>query len=312
MATKTPDRRSEFLCPKCKNWLNEPRVGKCGHNYCTSCLEAILNEIPLGADEVPGEGIMFQCPQEDCGKPKYLIPSASIEHFPPNIYLKNEVEKVKMRETEAICAEHQQPYIRFCKETTCMCEICIDCIDNHQKHETIKKELAIKEYVDKYRNVSEKINAELEGIKGSKKELRALINAEKCKLAASVGKLFEVFTSTETRMAIEQVECITKALQEFEFKSPSKTQLELERRATTLRYIQRIGRPILAKTCKNVKEPMIMLEGATNEMDTLKEKTKKQLQMKMKAPLEEFTVLKHGYLCRLSENFRLGVFYENK
>ena len=313
MATKHPDEQAALLCPICKNLLKEPRTGRCGHNYCEECLETILKELLRGTvkEELPGgatQGILFHCPHADCENPQYLIPSASIEDFHLNLNLKQKVEDVKIQEAEAFCEKHNKRCKLFCKESTCLREICWKCLNDHQKHAVIDKDDACSEYIVRYRDISEKICEELKGIEGSKKELSALIDDEENKMAGCVAKLFDVFIAAEMTMANDQIECITKALQELEFKAPTRTHLELENRAAPLRYIQRIGRPVLDEPGKNVKEPVIVFQAAEFALTILKTKKKEeQLQMKMKASVEDFAHLKHGFLSQLSEDYHIGV-----
>ena len=313
MATKHADEQTALLCAKCMKLVNDPRIGHCGHSYCESCLESILKELPQGTGEGDGTGeheggILFRCPQPDCENPQYHIPSPSIEHFPVNLNLKQKVEEMKIREAETICHLHGKPCELFCKESHCMREICRKCLKDHQKHAVIDKDDACSEYIAKCRDVSEQVSAKLKGIEGSKKELNTLIDGEENKLAACFDKLFEVFTAAETTLANEQIECITKSLQELEFNSPSRTQMELESRAAPLRYIQRIGRPILEKPGKNLKEPVIVIQAAEFALTTLKQKeADEQFQLLMKASLADFAHLKHGFLTRLSENYRIGM-----
>ena len=311
MATENPYERSTLLCPKCKNLLNEPRIGRCGHSYCKSCLEEILKAIPQG----PGSGgdtgrIMFQCPQVGCENLQYSIASASIEHFPANIELQRKVEDSKVQEKETICQKHHNSCKLFCKEPNCMREICLKCIADHPRHLVIEKEEALSEYIGKCGQISEQIGEELKGIEGNKKAVETLIGGEENKLAEIVFKLLEVFTAAEATMANEEVECITKALQELEFKVPARTQLALECRAAPLRYIQRIGRPILKNPTKNLKEPVIVIQAAEFAITSYKSKKDgEKLPMEMKAPVEDFNFMKHFFLSRISEKYQIGVLF---
>ena len=89
-------------------------------------------------------------------------------------------------------------------------------------------------------------------------------------------------------MANEEVDCISKALQELEFKSPARTQLALEDRAAPLLYIPRIRRPIVKKPSKNLKEPVIVIQAAQFAIASFKSKKDgEKLPMEIKAPVED-------------------------
>ena len=121
------------------------------------------------------------------------------------------------------------------------------------------------------------------------------------------GTLFEVFAIAESKMANEQVECITKALRELEFTALARMQHELESRAAPLRYIQRLGRPILEKPGKNLKDQIIVIQAAEFARTTLKQMKTKELQIKCKASVDGLAHLKYDFLSKLSEYYRIGI-----
>ena len=185
-----------------------------------------------------------------------------------------------------------------------MREICWKCTQDHPKHHVIDKTIAISEFTDKYREFLLQINEELKGSGDNKKDLSKVIEGEEDKLSDRVDKVFEVFTKTEEMVKNEEIECITKTLQEMEFKAPSRIRLEIEKRELNLHEIVRIGRPILKQPVKNTNKPLHILKVAELTLQRYKEKkTGNPLQIIMKAPLQEFSLLKHGFLFMLSDKF---------
>ena len=309
IATTNLEDQLALLCPKCKKLMNEPRMGRCGHSYCKVCLEGILQakatENTKGVACGSIGGIVFQCPQTDCEIPQYLLPSASIEHFPANFHLQKRIEDMKIREKETICAKHNKRCKLFCNDSNCMQEICWKCIEAHPGHIIIEKEKAFSEYQSKYWDCSDRISGELKTVESTKKELSVLIDTEESKLAKRVTKLFEVFLMAENTMMNEQVECITKTLQEMEFKAPSRSQLEIERRASPLQDILRIGQPIFQKPGKQLNELVYVFQAAESRMTKYKKvKTEKPVRSKMKAPLQEFLYIQNGFLYELADKYR--------
>ena len=103
----------EMNCAVCTKQLEKPRTGRCGHNYCTPCLETVLDllgkkqyseELEVSDPQSIGK-IIFQCPVKDC-QVTQVIPNATVDSFPINDKIRRQIEIQQAKKKKTLCQQH--------------------------------------------------------------------------------------------------------------------------------------------------------------------------------------------------------------
>ncbi len=145
----------DLNCAFCSKQLEQPRKGRCGHNYCSKCLESVLTLIikKQSADQPEGSGppsfgkIIFQCPVKDC-QVTFVILNATVESFPINQEIISKIKNQEARKTKTICKEHGKKCPFIC--LTCKKVLCNTCVlgSEHKLHDNKEIEEVIKIYAN--------------------------------------------------------------------------------------------------------------------------------------------------------------------
>ena len=127
------DVKKEIECPVCQEQFSEtkePKILKCFHTFCKSCLEGWLRQQSGGALSCPKCRQITECPNDD------------INSLPSNLFYKQMVDIV-----EAYSAQGQEdsPYCGNCDErkslkfycADCNHFLCEDCAGAHKKMKTL-------------------------------------------------------------------------------------------------------------------------------------------------------------------------------
>ena len=176
----TRNEKRPARCGLCGHEPVGPRVTRCGHNLCTRCLTDHLEtekvqsqqQNRITADnhneedmkpavvEPPkkkfksnggepaglslGE-VQMRCPQTGCNRLLHL-PNWHIDNFPPNSTLVAEIKKAKQDQNriseKAKCKNHAMMTEIYC--ATCKMQICLKCLGDHRKHDTLDSDTAIR------------------------------------------------------------------------------------------------------------------------------------------------------------------------
>ncbi|KAJ7303205.1 hypothetical protein JRQ81_012140 [Phrynocephalus forsythii] len=133
------DLREDALCPICKQFLTDPVLMECGHNFCRIC----ISEYYVAWKELSGP---LKCPV--CGAP---IQEGRLR---PNQQLGSLVEKLKLipsfeEEKDYLCPKHQEKLNLFCEnDEELICVIC-ERSPEHESHKVLLAEEAAQGYKDK-------------------------------------------------------------------------------------------------------------------------------------------------------------------
>ncbi|XP_066019048.1 E3 ubiquitin-protein ligase TRIM45 [Pocillopora verrucosa] len=121
------DVKKEIECPVCQEQFGankQPKILKCLHTFCKSCLEGWLRQHRTGALSCPTCRTVTECPNND------------IDSLPSNLFYKQMVEIVEAytgQEESSCCGNcDEQKSLRFyCSD--CNCLLCEECARVHKK-----------------------------------------------------------------------------------------------------------------------------------------------------------------------------------
>ena len=121
------DVKKEIECPVCQEQFGankQPKILKCLHTFCKSCLDGWLRQHRTGALSCPTCRTVTECPNSD------------IDSLPSNLFYKQMVEIVEAytgQEESSFCGKcDEQNSLRFyC--SNCNCLLCEECAIVHKK-----------------------------------------------------------------------------------------------------------------------------------------------------------------------------------
>ena len=123
------DVKRELECSVCQDLfsdVNEPKILKCLHTFCTSCLEAWLRQQGGGALSCPTCRQITECPNNN------------INSLPSNLFYKQMVDIVTAysgqgQEDSTFCGncDERKPLKFYCSD--CNCFLCEECAGAHRK-----------------------------------------------------------------------------------------------------------------------------------------------------------------------------------
>ena len=121
------DVKKEIECPVCQEQFGankQPKILKCLHTFCKSCLDGWLRQHRTGALSCPTCRTVTECPNND------------IDSLPSNLFYKQMVEIVEAytgQEESSCCGKcYEQKSLRFyC--CNCNCLLCEECAALHKK-----------------------------------------------------------------------------------------------------------------------------------------------------------------------------------
>ena len=121
------DVKKEIECPVCQEQFGankQPKILKCLHTFCKSCLDGWLRQHRTGALSCPSCRTVTECPNND------------IDSLPSNLFYKQMVEIVEAytgQEESSCCGncDEQKPLRFYCSD--CNCLLCEECARVHKK-----------------------------------------------------------------------------------------------------------------------------------------------------------------------------------
>ncbi|XP_077187301.1 zinc finger protein RFP-like isoform X2 [Paroedura picta] len=162
MASESPRKRlrEEVTCPICLDYFEAPVMLPCEHSFCRKCILQSLAKSPTRT-------LCPLCKRSFCRMDLQL--NFRVFCLTRLIKLMNDQKEAGRGE---VCANHQEPLKLFCKDSQVL--ICTSCKEEHQGHDIVPAEEAVKKCKDR-------ISASLVELNNRKRDL------------------MEVFTSTEER-----------------------------------------------------------------------------------------------------------------
>ncbi|XP_044837349.1 tripartite motif-containing protein 10-like [Mauremys mutica] len=160
MASATPvqEIQEETYCPICQEYLTDPVITECGHNFCRGCITQHC-ETWTEQDSDP-----LCCPS--CG---VQIRKGSLRN---NYQLGNRVEKIKQLDfkpgKETLCERHGKALDLFCEEDgEAVCVVC-ERSPQHRSHTVRLMDDAAQKYKEKIQAHLKTLREEREKLLGSK------------------------------------------------------------------------------------------------------------------------------------------------
>uniref|UniRef100_A0A8C8RDI1 E3 ubiquitin-protein ligase TRIM39-like n=1 Tax=Pelusios castaneus TaxID=367368 RepID=A0A8C8RDI1_9SAUR len=147
--------QEQVTCFICREYLTEPLIIDCGHNFCRTCITQYCEQ------REPESGRKFPCP-------KCRVPFEKGK-FRPNRQLASTVDSFKLlglkpgkMPKEDLCETHQEKLKLFCEEDQkAMCVVCRESRD-HGDHTILPIEEAAQDYKVKLQGVLVPLKNELE------------------------------------------------------------------------------------------------------------------------------------------------------
>ena len=169
----------QFACTICFEWLKEPRILKCGHSFCYSCIRRITKKILL-----PNVEKKTKCPL--CQK--IFVYSGSIRStFPINLALQQMAAEGEEKLSKDICHIHEGN-LKLWECESCLQMSCSECtLLNHKdcigvvkvpktaKEERQKLTNLVEKKLTAYRNEEKKLQKALKQLKIARKRLEKKI-----------------------------------------------------------------------------------------------------------------------------------------
>ena len=298
MATNRPIPQ-DMKCTICGDLKKKPRVTRCGHSFCTECLERKLQE--SSRDGSRKREIKFKCPGQDCER-EFIFPDGSIENFSPNLDLERLIEAEKLRNKDAFCRKHSEVCGLFCLD--CNRELCNQCLEDHDRHQCRTINKAIQFYVEKCLEKDDSAQDNCKELNKKSQKVTKFLSDEERKMESILERTVNLFQWTESKTREQEVSSVTGILQELEFLGPSRKKMELEKKRSLYEYVTQIIRQILSNPGKSVIEPVRVLELAEHTFKRAEEIHDIQdSNIKMKKSLSESNKIGQKFLVSLQKSF---------
>ena len=254
---------SALLCGICNQLLKEPRLSQCGHSFCKNCLVEYLNKSDEPQqnkkDEKTKSSLIFRCPKSNCGE-EYTIPDTNIKTFPIEFAILPTLEKEEIRQNITVCSKHKKRCKFFCKK--CKRELCKNCIPEHEGHGLLAAKNANKEFIEKCRATSQENEKKFQISQEINKSFDDLLNSEENTVVDTIEKSLVFFSTSQKLIAEEEINSVSRTLQEYEFKSPFHERAKQMKMLWPFQEANRILSPILKAPSGKVMEPVLSLELA--------------------------------------------------
>ena len=311
MSTAESILSTKLLCAACKTLMNEPRMSRCGHSFCTSCLESMLQtrqefvtlEAPSSISSSMKKGFRFQCPLAECEKKEYLVPTLCVDQFPINLTLKQLIEDWKLKENESVCQQHRRVTEWFCLD--CSREICKSCLKEHKLHDFLEKDEAIKIYIGQCKKRKDVSDLKISEAQTQFIKCDAVLESAEEIIIGNFERAFETFEWTRVTVENEEINCITKCLQDIEFKVPLRNRRLLFQSIAPLHQIGRMVAPLLKNPGKKVMEPVHVHQLAELTLYKFEANiARTQMQFKMKSPLLGSRGICVDFQCAIREKMK--------
>ncbi|XP_061216369.1 E3 ubiquitin-protein ligase TRIM39 [Neopsephotus bourkii] len=254
--------RVEASCSVCLEYLRDPVLLECGHNFCRACITRWWAE--LARD--------FPCPV--CRK------TSRRRALRPNRQLGNMVEAARqLRGTKRKapdgprCRTHGQALARFCRDD--QAPVCLLCQISHahRAHVLVPLEVAAREYKEKLQRCLEPLEQKLEALSGCRAreeqkpaQLKRLVSGRRDRIAQEFEELRELLAQEERlllrRLEDEEQEILERLQANLEH-------LEEQRRglATLVAQLQEKCLQPGAEMLQDIKDTLAKCEAAAAPMD---------------------------------------------
>ncbi|XP_072889337.1 E3 ubiquitin-protein ligase TRIM39-like isoform X1 [Hemitrygon akajei] len=172
----------ELICPLCFELFTDPVSLECDHCFCGSCISQVWENV-LGDVSCP------QCQQ--VFTQRNTRPSRTLGNVAEQ--LRRLSVRVKQRELELFCREHDEKLKLFCEEELEL--ICADCWNSqHQTHSVITVKAAAKKYKGRLEAVSDLLKRKMESLTKRKMKEEAMLGEPKVwveQVTDEIGAEFE-------------------------------------------------------------------------------------------------------------------------
>ncbi|XP_038672935.1 zinc-binding protein A33-like [Scyliorhinus canicula] len=185
----------ETICSICRDFLTDPVILDCGHNFCRSCISQCREKKEINS-----------CPE--CGEE---FPERNLRTNLPLVNLTEKTRKLKLNpkemEIKLHCEEHQEELKLFCETDKKL--ICVICRDSREHRE--HRFLSIKEAAEIYKGqlkycldtLTEKKSAVLQTEqkqKGKISEVREQSSSLQTHITSEFSKMHQILTEKEQRL----------------------------------------------------------------------------------------------------------------
>ncbi|GAB0201505.1 E3 ubiquitin-protein ligase TRIM39 [Grus americana] len=254
--------RVEASCSVCLEYLQDPVIIECGHNFCRRCITRWWAE--LARD--------FPCPV--CRK------TSRHRALRPNRQLGNMVEaarqlrgaKRKTRE-ESLCQAHGQVLARFCRDDQApVCLLC-EISHAHRAHVLVPLDDAALEYKEKLQRCLEPLERKLEAVAGCRAREEKKPSELKRKVALRRERIAREFEELH-QLLEEEERLLLRRLEEEEREILQRLQANLaqlgEQRRVLAALVAELEEKCLqsgAEMLKDIKDTLARCEAATTPVE---------------------------------------------
>lgn len=167
-----------LTCKICSDLFKDPRILRCGHSFCRSCLERIFAR---------GKSRKMSCPT--CAE---VFRNLNINNLTKNLELmafsKPCTQEIKPQVEAQVCELHALEKTYFCR--ACRVDICLLCVDTseHSKHDVGLIQDLVEEESIKMNKLIIESESELESIDNRLVPLKSLLQ-DRLILVQAIGKM---------------------------------------------------------------------------------------------------------------------------
>ena len=268
------EKAIDLNCAVCRKQLEKPRTGRCGHNYCTRCLETVLNlqQKKQSIEQVECSGpqslgkFKFECPVKDC-EVTSVIPNATVESFSINEKINRQLEALQAKNKKIICIEHGKECQFLC--LNCKIVLCNRCRSEHRLHDFKEIEEVIQIYAKLCKGLLEECKKQWEAAQADQLKIQEYEKGSEKKTEENLEKLLEEFELSEKMLKEPQAEVFAKVLKDFQllqYKTGKKRTAEIQ---WALSFVHEFIRPILESPSQNALELVAFHELMSEYLKTI-------------------------------------------
>ncbi|KAM4643571.1 LOW QUALITY PROTEIN: E3 ubiquitin-protein ligase TRIM39-like, partial [Amazona ochrocephala] len=189
----------EASCSVCLEYLQDPVLIECGHNFCRRCITRWWAE--LARD--------FPCPVCRKSRRRALRPNRQLGTW---VEAARQLRGTKRKAAEGSrCQSHGQALARFCRDDPPVCLLC-EISHAHRAHVLVPLEVAAREYKEKLQRCLEPLEQKLEALSGCRAreekkpaELKRLVSVRRDRIAQEFEEL-RALLAQEERLLLRRLE----------------------------------------------------------------------------------------------------------